>query len=48
MRVTLALDYRLKRRFTPLLVRVFTRRAQRASLQRTLTRFARERRGELG
>ena len=48
VRVTLALDYRLKRRFTPLLVRVFTRRAQRASLQRTLTRFARERRGELG
>jgi hypothetical protein len=48
VRVTLALDYQLKRSFTPLLVRVFTRRAQRASLRRTLARFARERRGELG
>jgi len=42
------LEYRLKRRFTPLLARLFTRRAQRESLQRTLSRFARERRGELG
>ena len=42
VRVTLGLDYRLKRRFTPLLVRLFTRRALRASLQRTLARFARE------
>ena len=48
VRVTLGLDYRLKRGFTPLLVRVFTRRALRASLRRTLTRFARERRGDLG
>jgi Polyketide cyclase / dehydrase and lipid transport len=48
VRVTLALEYSLKRSFTPLLVRVFTRRAQRASLRRTLARFARERRGELG
>jgi uncharacterized membrane protein len=48
VRVTLALEYRLKRRFTPLLVRLFTRRALRESLQRTLARFARERRGELG
>ena len=47
-RITFALDYRLKRRFTPLFVRLFTRRALRESLQRTLTRFAGERRGELG
>jgi Polyketide cyclase / dehydrase and lipid transport len=47
VRVTLELDYRLKRRFTPLLVRVFTRRALRESLQRTLARFARERQGDV-
>jgi hypothetical protein len=47
VRVTLALEYQLKRRFTPLLVRLFTRRALRESLQRTLARFARERRGDV-
>ena len=49
VRVTLTLDYSLKqqRRFTPLLVRYFVRRAQRDSMRRTLTRFGHERRAEL-
>jgi hypothetical protein len=49
VRVTLTLDYSLKqeRRFTPLLVRFFVRRAMRDSMRRTLTRFGHERRAEL-
>jgi Polyketide cyclase / dehydrase and lipid transport len=49
VRITLALDYELKRRqpLTPLIDLLFIRRALRASLTRTLTRFAHERRAEL-
>ena len=47
-RVTLELDYTLKERnpFSPLVDLLFIRRAVRDSLQRTVTRFARERRGD--
>jgi hypothetical protein len=46
--VTLALEYALKERnpFTPLVDVFFIRRAVRDAMHRTLTRFARERRGE--
>jgi len=49
VRVTLTLEYELKKqgRFTPLIVRLFARRALRDSLQRTLNRFSHERRAEL-
>jgi hypothetical protein len=48
VRVTLALAYDLKQRnlFTPLIDPLFIRRQLRASLTRTLTRFAHERRAE--
>ena len=47
-RVTLELAYQLKQRhpFTPIVDLVFVRRALGESLRRTLTRFARERRGD--
>lgn len=47
--VELALEYRLKRTgiVMPLVDLLFIRRAQRDALRRTLTRFARERRGDL-
>jgi hypothetical protein len=46
--VTLALEYELKERnpLTPLVDALFIRRSVRESLQRTLSRFARERRGD--
>jgi hypothetical protein len=47
VRVTLTLEYELKRSFTPVLTRLFVRRALRESLRRTLARFAHERRAEL-
>jgi hypothetical protein len=49
VRVSLALEYELKRRnpLTPLVDPLFIRRALRASAQRTLTRFAHERRAEI-
>jgi hypothetical protein len=48
-RVTLSLDYELKRRnaLTPLIDWLFVRRALNDSLRRTLARFAREREGNL-
>jgi hypothetical protein len=48
VRVTMTLEYSLKRSFTPILVRLFVRRAQRDALRRTLARFAHERRAEVG
>ena len=47
--VALELDYELKQRnpLTPLIDRAFVRRAIAASLRRTLTRFARERRADV-
>ncbi len=47
--VTLALDYELKERapLTWLVDRLFIRRTVAASLRRTLSRFARERRGDM-
>jgi hypothetical protein len=47
--VTLALDYELKERapLTWLVDRLFIRRTIAASLRRTLSRFARERRGDM-
>jgi hypothetical protein len=49
VRVTLSLEYGLKERnpLTPLIDPLFVRRALRASLRRTLTRFAHERRAEI-
>jgi hypothetical protein len=49
-RVTLSLEYELKERgpLTPLVDRLFIRRAIRDSLCRTLARFANERTAELG
>ena len=49
VRVTLALEYELKQRnpLTPLIDPLFIRRQLRASLTRTLTRFAHERRAEV-
>jgi hypothetical protein len=49
VRVTLALEYRLKQRgpLAPLLDLLFIRRSLRASLTRTLTKFGHERRAEL-
>jgi polyketide cyclase/dehydrase/lipid transport protein len=49
VRITLALEYELKERnpLTPLIDPLFIRRRLRASLTRTLTRFAHERRAEL-
>ena len=48
-RVTLSLDYQLKRRnpLTPAIDWLFVRRAITDSLRRTLARFAREREGDL-
>ena len=49
VRVTLALDYSIKQRtpLTPIVDVFFVRRALGDSLRRTLTRFARERAGDL-
>jgi hypothetical protein len=49
VRVTLTLEYELKQRnpLTPLIDPLFIRRALRASLARTVTRFAHERRAEI-
>jgi hypothetical protein len=49
VKVTLELDYELKERnaLTPVLDVLFVRREMAASLRRTLTRFARERHGDL-
>ena len=49
VKVTLSLEYELKERapLTWLLDALFVRRAITASLRRTLTRFARERRGDM-
>jgi hypothetical protein len=49
VRVTLSLEYELKQRgpLTPLVDRLFIRRAIRDSLTRTVTRFAHERAAEL-
>jgi hypothetical protein len=49
VRVTLSLEYELKERnpLTPLIDALFVRRALVASLRRTLTRFAHERRAEI-
>jgi polyketide cyclase/dehydrase/lipid transport protein len=48
VKVTLSLDYEVKERnpLTPLIDLLFVRRAIAASLRRTLTRFARERRAD--
>jgi hypothetical protein len=48
VKITLSLDYELKERnpLTPLVDLLFVRRAIVASLRRTLTRFARERRAD--
>jgi hypothetical protein len=48
-RVTLSLDYELKERtpFTPLLDKLFVRRAMRDSLKRSLWRFANERKADV-
>ena len=47
VRVTLTLEYELKRSFTPVLTRLFVRRALRESLARTLARFTYERKAEM-
>jgi Polyketide cyclase / dehydrase and lipid transport len=49
VRITLVLEYELKQRqpLTPLIDLLFIRRALRASLTRSLNRFAHERRAEL-
>jgi hypothetical protein len=48
VKITLSIDYELKERnpLTPLVDLLFVRRAIVASLRRTLTRFARERRAD--
>ena len=47
--VTLSLEYEIKHRtaFTPIVDRLFVRRAVRDSLRRTLSRFANERKAEI-
>ncbi len=48
-RVTLSMEYRIEESnaLTPIVDLLFVRRAVRDALQRTVTRFARERQGDL-